>query len=343
MTKVGFGLVSCQRHPGDRRGWADRYREALELAEYADRLGLDSIWTTEHHFVDDGYMPSQLVTLAAMAARTSRIEVATGVLLAPLHDPLRLAEDAATADLLSGGRLVLGLGLGWSEIEYRALGADMRRRGRAMDEILTILPAAWSGRPVQHDGAVYHIPGVAVRPTPDRRIPIVIGGGAEPALRRAAALADGFFSNAPPDRLAEQAAIVADERERAGITRPFTWIWYSMLYVTDDPERGWAEIRDHVHATRWKYRDMVASAVREPGPLPEPPPLDEAAERELRAATLVGTPEQIAAEVRRVAADAGTEFDFVARSYYPGLGFEQQAEQVRLLAEGVAPLLRGPG
>ncbi len=336
---LGFGLISAQRSPGDPRSWTDLYREALDLTVRAEELGYRSVWTTEHHFIDDGYMASLLPMSAAMAAKTSTIEIGTGVMLAPLHHPLRLAEDAATVQLISGGRLTLGLGLGWMPVEFDALGANLKQRGRAMDEILTILPQAWSGRPFAHQGSVYRFPSIGVRPTPEVPIPIVIGGGAEAAVRRAARTTEGFFSNASPARVGEQVAWGTDELARAGRDPDsFRWIYYTVMFPGTNPDAAWERGRSHVHAMRWKYGDMEPSASRS-GELPEPPPLSPETEEKLRESTLLGRGSDIAEQIAGIRAAAGVDLDIVARSYFPTLSYPEQVEVMEQLADEVAPLV----
>lgn len=332
---LGFGLLSAQRRPDDA-DWSAAYDEAVRLAVEAERFGFSSVWTTEHHFVDDGYMPSLLVVSAALAAATSSIEIGTGVILAPLHDPLRLAEDAATVQLLSDGRLVLGLGLGWNPIEFEALGADLSRRGRAMDEILDILPRAWTGEPFHHSGSVYDLPEVAIRPAPHVPIPIVIGGNAEKAVRRAARLTRGFFANSPADRFVEQVGWILDELDGAGRNPDdFRFIHYSILYPADSEEQGWDEIGEHVWAMAWKYGDMEASATR-PGPPASPPPLTpEDGSQFSRRAAFVGPSEQIVEQLRTIRDRAGVPVEFVARSHFPTLDYHRQVELMQRLAEDV--------
>jgi probable F420-dependent oxidoreductase len=283
-------------------------------------------------------MPSLLVVSAALAQATSRIEIGTGVILAPMHHPLRLAEDAATVQLLSHGRLALGLGLGWSNVEYAGLGADMRRRGAAMDEILQMLPKAWSGEPFTHEGAVYQLPTLAVRPTPQARIPILVGGSAEPALRRAARLADGLFASVPADQFRQQVGWVLDELDKVGRDpSTFRFIHYSILLPGASRADALARYRDAVWALSWKYSDMEASALR-PLPPVSPPPFDRPDESLLsRGTTHAGTPDELVEALLAVRRAVPVPVEFVARSHLPFLEYAAQVEVMQQLAEGVAP------
>jgi probable F420-dependent oxidoreductase len=334
---LGFGLLSAQLRPGET-DWTRTYDDTVRLAVDAERLGFTSVWTTEHHFVDDGYMPSLLVVSAALAAATSRIEIGTGVVLAPMHHPLRLAEDAATVQLLSHGRLVLGLGLGWSEVEYAGLGADMKKRGAAMEETLRILPRAWSGQPFSHDGAVYRLPTLGVRPTPSKRIPILIGAGAEPAIRRAARLADGIFANAAADEFRQQVGWVLDELERADRDpATFRFIHYSILLPGASRAAALARYRDAVWALNWKYSDMEAAATR---PLPPAtPPVFARPDDSLlaRRTTHAGTADELVDALLEVRNAVPVPVEFVARSHLPFLEYDAQLEVMEQLAADVAP------
>lgn len=334
---LGFGLLSAQLRPGEQ-DWSRAYDETIGVAVEAERLGLSSIWTTEHHFVDDGYMPSLAVVSGAIAAATSSIEIATGVVLAPLHHPLRLAEDAATVSLLSGGRFTLGLGLGWSSTEFEGLGANIRLRGAAMEEILTILPRAWSGETFHHDGAVYSFPELAVRPAPSAKIPVLIGGGAEAAIRRAARLADGLFANAPIDMFLQQLAWLRDECDRIGRdTAELRIVHYSVMLAAKSESDAWEKYTDHLWQMMWKYSDMEASADRS-GPPPQAPDLTDRSGLSGRA-TIAGSSEQIVEYLGDVREKAAMPVEFAARSYFPTLPYDRQIELMHQLAAEVAPHL----
>jgi alkanesulfonate monooxygenase SsuD/methylene tetrahydromethanopterin reductase-like flavin-dependent oxidoreductase (luciferase family) len=260
------------------------------------------------------------------------------VILAPMHQPIRLAEDAATVQLLSRGRLALGLGLGWSEVEFAGLGADMRRRGAAMDEILEILPAAWTGEPFRHRGRVYELPELAVRPRPSKRIPVLVGGSAEPAIRRAARRADGIFANAQVPQFLQMVGWVRDELDASGRDpADFRIIHYSVILPGASPEDALARYGEHFWAMAWKYSDMVASATRRLPP-PSPPPLtDESRELLRRRPLIAGTTDQIVELLQDIRQQAGMPVEFVARSYFSTLEIGGQLELMEVLATGVAP------
>ena len=334
---LGFGLLSAQTRPGEE-DWDRAYDETIRIAVEAERLGLSSVWTTEHHFVDDGYMPSLAVVSGAIAAATSEIEIGTGVILAPLHHPLRLAEDAATVSLLSGGRFTLGLGLGWSDLEFEALGADRTRRGAAMEEILAILPRAFSGEPFEHSGAVYEFPEVGVRPVPSAKVPVLVGGGAEAAIRRAARLADGIFANVPRKQFLQQIEWIEDECDKIGRDpTELRIVHYSVMLPGASPDEAMDRYLDHAWHMYWKYSDMEASASRQ-GPPPAAPRFDESQrERLYGRSTLAGTPDQIVSSLNEIRESSGLDVEFAARSYFHTLDYADQVELMEQLAEEVAP------
>jgi probable F420-dependent oxidoreductase len=330
---LGFGLLSAQRVANDDRAWEDVYAETINLAVELERMGYTSVWTTEHHFVDDGYMPSLLVTSAAIAARTTTISIGTGVLLAPMHRPVRLAEDAATVQVISHGRLILGLGLGWSQIEYDVLGVDMAMRGRALTEVLRFLPKAWTGEPFTWDGEIYTYPEIAIRPAPANPIPIIVGGGVDAAVRRAARFADGFFSNATPQRFNHQIRVGIDEMERVGRDpSSFRWIYYASMYP--GPR---SEIASSVFDQTWKYSDMEASATRT-GISTPPTPTEEDME-ETNRRILGGSAGEIIDAVASIRETAGVPVEWIARSYFPDLTYDRQLDVAERLATEVMPFL----
>jgi alkanesulfonate monooxygenase SsuD/methylene tetrahydromethanopterin reductase-like flavin-dependent oxidoreductase (luciferase family) len=341
--KLGLGLITCQRYPGDERTDEDLYAHALDLAVLAERSGLDSVWVSEHHFVDDGYLPSLLPMCAAIAVRTERIEIGTALLLAPLYEPLRLAEDAAVVDLVSRGRLVLGLGLGWRAEEFDALGVPLRERVARLEGTIATLRQAWSGKLVVGSAEIAY-PDVPVTPRPRRPggPPLWIGALTEPAVRRAGRLGDGFMATeVTPESFAEQVRWAREERERAGIdpsSMRFSLHLPTFAYEGDE-ERAWSIVRPFHHYVAWKYDDMDAARSRT-GPVSAPPPVDAADEAGLRSSILLGSPERVAERIGAFADAAGGDIHFIARAYWPGMEPSLQEEAVRILGERVAPLLR---
>jgi alkanesulfonate monooxygenase SsuD/methylene tetrahydromethanopterin reductase-like flavin-dependent oxidoreductase (luciferase family) len=367
MIEFGFGLVSCETYPGDPRSYADLYDDALSLAREAERLGYDSIWVSEHHFFDDGYMPSLLPVCAAMAAVTSRIRVGTGALLAPLYDPIRLAEDAAVVDLISRGRLILGLAQGWRQEEFEVFGVEPKGRHRQLEETVAILRQAWSDGQVDPIRGRFDLP-LTVTPKPATRggPPIWIAALAEPAIRRAGRIADGFLgtlltrdlrATATPsdksfeerrlrlsrevtaDQLAERVTWIREELTGAG--RDSSSFGFAILIATLAwPDDAWSRVRDHYYYAFWKYEDVANVRGRHARTPPAPPPLTPDYEQELLDGMVKGTPEQVAEVLISFHDRAGVDLHYIARSYWPGLDPSFQRESMAVFAEEVIPLVR---
>src|SRR6266511_944255 len=146
---VRFGLAGlCAQSPsGTAKEFHQELGQLIAVSRIAEDEQLDSLWLSEHHFSDDCYLPSVIPVLGALAQETERVTLSTNVALAPMYSPLRLAEDCAVIDHLSRGRFMLGLGLGYREVEFRGLGVPRETRGARTEHVLRVLKQAWCGTP----------------------------------------------------------------------------------------------------------------------------------------------------------------------------------------------------
>ena len=188
--KFGVGLFSMQTHkdlPGVTH--RDLYKNTLENVKMAEDSGFYSAWLSEHHFLEDGYCSSPLTTAAAMAAVTNRIRIGTGIIILPLHNPVRIAEDAATVDNISDGRFDLGLAIGYRKEEFEGFNIPISERPSRIEEGIDIINKSWGNETFSYNGKRYQFEDINVTPKPVQKpLPIYIGAFEEPAIRRAGKL-----------------------------------------------------------------------------------------------------------------------------------------------------------
>ena len=231
-----FGLRFDLRNP-EIAGttMAERYRAALDMAEWADQLGFVIIVLSEHHGSADGYLPSPLAMAAAMAARTEHARIQIAALIAPFHDPLRLAEDIAVVDLLSGGRLDLVIANGYVPGEFDMFGCELSDRVKRTTETVGTLKQAWTGAPFEFRGRTVQVTPAPAQPGGPK---ISLGGSGPAAARRAARIADGFMPSSPAIW-----DVYRDEMQKLGKPDPGPSLGgdTSAFHVAHDVEQGWAE------------------------------------------------------------------------------------------------------
>jgi alkanesulfonate monooxygenase SsuD/methylene tetrahydromethanopterin reductase-like flavin-dependent oxidoreductase (luciferase family)/AcrR family transcriptional regulator len=241
------------------------YRAAVEQCAWAEEHLGASVSVSEHHHCDDGYCPSPLVLAAAIAGATRHMLITVAAAVLPLHDPVRLAEDIAVTDLVSGGRLVVVLVAGYRPVEFAMLGRDYDSRGDALAEGVDLMRRAFTGEQFEHQGR-----SVLVRPRPAQRPhpPLILGASSPAAARRAARHGDGIMPALPSDEIVD--AYLA---ERARLSRPAGIVVRAALpfgvHVTDDPDRAWPIVGPHfLH----EARSYAAWEAERPGANPYPGP-----------------------------------------------------------------------
>ncbi|GIX47836.1 MAG: luciferase [Candidatus Tectimicrobiota bacterium] len=313
------------------------YREALEEVVRGEELGFDSVWMEEHHAVKDHYWPSPLMALAGFATCTSRLLLGTDILVFPFYHPVRLAEEVALLDVMSGGRVVLGTAIGYKPDEFALYHTPLAGRGARFEEGLRLVKALWTQETVTFRGRYYQAEEVRIEPKPltQPHPPLWIGGWGPLTLKRAATLADAWLPGPTADlpRLLAGKQQVLAHCAAAGRPAPTEWPLTREVLVADTEAQARALAERHLMVS---YRQEYAGGWRHPF-------IDPEVARDLdslrRDRFILGTPAQCIAQIRRFVEAYGVTH-LICRLYFPGLPHAHILRELELLAREVMPAFR---
>ena len=334
-----FGIYSSIANPPRGENLDRSIDEVIAEAQLAESCGFDSCFFGEHHQDKDGFLPSPLIVATAVAARTRTLRVGTSVILLPLHHPVHLAEDAITLDLVSKGRLVIGVGIGYQEADFRAFGVSMDARVAIFEESVEILRRCWAGESFSFKGAHYSLEDVRVTPRPFQvgGPPLWFGANVPAAARRAGRLADAFVGT--PSTGMETAVQLADIYKDAARKAGRTPEVIQMRDAWVSPTRAEAEAVYGPHvmtAYRYYWQNRIAEFKNLPADTPFT--LDNLAPDRL----IVGDPELCVREFHRWQEATGSDY-FLLRlrhAHSGGPPHDKIMEAIKLFGERVLPHCR---
>jgi alkanesulfonate monooxygenase SsuD/methylene tetrahydromethanopterin reductase-like flavin-dependent oxidoreductase (luciferase family) len=333
MTQnLRIGVVYDFRNPVDS-GIDNQtfYGEIMEQAVWLDGLGIDLIWFTEHHFVDDGYLPSWIPVATAMAARTKHVRFSSDISILPLYQPVRLAEDLAVADNLSGGRMEIGIGLGYVPWDFDGYGIPVKQRVSHTDEGLEILSRCFAGERFSYAGKRYQAKDVIIKPgyVQPGGPPLWVAASSAAGARRAARFNANLLPQGPYDTTIQvwRDELAAKGRDpddyRIGIIKP--------CFVTQDKDRDWPVVR----AAERRRMEYYAGAFEAAG---RGAPPDQDRER-ISQNWVVGNVDHCVDELSAYIKDHGIT-DLVTWAVPPGLRPGDVRDSLEQFATDVAPRLK---
>ena len=345
---MDFGLLLAFRNPKQwLRPFHEIYQEHIEQAVYAEILGYDTIWTTEHHFAEDGWSPSLLPILSAIAARTARIRLGTFIIVLPFHHPVRVAEDAATIDIISNGRLDLGVGQGYWLSEFASFGISRKQRASRLIEGVEIIHKCFTEKSFSYQGKYWQLERIELSPRPLQKPcpPIWVAAMAENSVRRAARLGYHLAGSGGADLQ----QFYDDELVKLGKRVEDHHIaQLRAVYVAETREQAWDDCEQHLHymmslydrrfkeADDMKWGSEVMSA-------PEVPPIGKLRHAKdisfFQAPLIVGTPDDAIAEIERYTAQTRcTHLSMWMQM--AGMPAEKARKSMALFAKEVMPHFR---
>ena len=322
-----FVISYDMRAPGFGAPVSDLYSAALDQCAWADEIGFDCVGFGEHHGAEDGYLPSPIAMAGAIAGRTRRIKIRPNVLLAPLYDPIKLAEDLAVLQYLSQGRLEVVIGAGYRPSEFEMFGQRREDRKARYLQAFETLRRAWTGEVFEYEGR-----SIRVTPVPDPPPPLLLGGVHEAVARRAAHVADGYY---PPN--GENWDIYRAECIRLGQPDPGVCKRLGPIFthVTRTPDKDWERIAPHAaHCVRSYSEWTVEAYGRAAGPFARGVDLNEL--RESGVYQVLG-PEEAVEMIQGL----GRDRTFILTPLLGGLDPTLSWESLRLFESDVWPYVSG--
>jgi len=329
---VRFGLgLSVQHLPEEPQ--AVRFREHVEQVRLARAVGFSSIWASQHYLSDPFTYFQPIPTLARLAADARGMQLGTGVILLPLHHPVDVAEQLATLDVISDGRLIFGAGLGYRDVENLALGHDPKGRVGRLVEGLELVERLWRGEPVTYEGRHFSLRGVRIsmRPLQNPRPPIWLAANGDAGVRRAARLGDAWLMNphATLATLERQLELFRSTRREVGRPPAVETPLIKECYVAPDAATAMTEAAALIGAKYGAYRRWEQDKA-----LPAGESFDASFEDLARDRFILGDPVRAAEEIARYRERLGVT-TMIFRLQWPGMDHEKVMRSIRLLGHKV--------
>jgi alkanesulfonate monooxygenase SsuD/methylene tetrahydromethanopterin reductase-like flavin-dependent oxidoreductase (luciferase family) len=333
-----FGIMMRGQFPaGD--DVALRFHELCEQARLIDALGYDSLTKGSHYSTHPLQDLQQVPFLARIAAEAPRLRLNTGVLLLPLHKPLDVAEQIGTLDIMTGGKAIFGIGVGYRDVEFKAFGTSAAERGRRTDENLEAILRLWREDKVTMKGSHFELDqaSCSAKPVQQPHPPIWVGGSADAAIRRAARVGDCWYIG-PNDRLQaieEQLEVYKRALDEAKRPFPAEFAFRREVFVAPTREQAW-RLAEGPIVTKYKAYFSWGLGRSRPGVDDE---LGQGFADLMRDRFLIGSPDEVAEQLIRFERRLGVNH-VVMSMHWPGLDYRHSLDSLRLTAEEVMPKVR---
>lgn len=327
-----FGILASHQYP-QSENLRESLRDLFSLVEYAAELQYDSVFAI-HHYVANLQTPQVISMTGALLRYSGNMSVGTAILLLPFMHPVHVAEEYATLDHLADGKLILGVGAGYRDVEFDAFSLNKRERGSRLNESIEVIRKLWTGEPVYHQGKYFSLDGqkISVKPLQKNGPPIWVGAGAFPAIERAARIGDAWLApgNPPTEGWFDEAisrynAALSESGKTDQVTdRPVIVELYCAATDELAREQSLPYVKDE-YFTYSDYKQLSWQKSR----------FDYLWEKVF----LVGSPETIAQKVQDLAKLGFNQVIF--RPFWIGMPMPLSRESIRLVASEVRPLLDG--